>query len=96
MFEIGGLFKKGLIAIKMAALAFAIWVIFFNQPKVTDDGSNGLYIADTNWLKSVDDLRDLARAHCAASGKTPTPFQEWRRFKEGYKRNSRRYYFTCQ
>ena len=89
MFETGGLFKKGLIAIKMAALTFAIWVIFFNQPKVSDDGSNELYIADTNWLKGVDDLRDLARAHCAATGKTPTAFQEWRRFKEGYKRNCR-------
>jgi len=96
MFETGGLFKKALIMIKAAALAFAIWVIFFNQPTVTDDGTNGLYIADTNWLKSVDDLRELAQEHCAATGKTPTAFQEWRRFKEGYKHNSRRYYFTCQ
>lgn len=96
MFDTGGMFKKALITIKMLALAFAVWVIFIHQPTVEDDGANGLFIADTNWLKDIDDLREVAREHCAATGTAPTAFQEWRRFKEGYKNNSRRYYFSCR
>ena len=96
MFETGGLVKKTLITIKIVALAVAIWVVVFHKPAVTADGANGFFIADTNWLRGIDDIEQAAREHCAAAGLTPTALEERRRLKEGFRNNSRRYYFSCQ
>lgn len=96
MFETGGLFKKVLILIKIVALAFALWVVFLHKPVVTADGPDSFFIADTNWLMNTDDIEEAAQAHCAAAGQVPTALEERRRFREGCRNNSRRYYFRCR
>ena len=88
--------KKALIGIKIVALVFAVWVVLFYRPAVIDDGAGGLYIADTSWLLDVEDLADIAKQHCAESGRSPSAFEERRAVAKGVKNNTRRFHFRCQ